>query len=347
MPIYSVFWTTIATFKFDEMNTTSVNNPSDEDYQTAGEWLELLSEQPLDELSKRRLLHWLDSHPERRALLERMVTTWADPALSAAAQNLVAAQSNRQQAPVTHFRRGAAWAVCFSLCLALLVSNRFLSDAPEISRSLPFATATGIRHDLQLEEGSLLEISPASRLAITLNATRRHVELQQGAAYFRIAKDKTRPFSVSIGSASVVAVGTEFNIDRLAEATEVTVYEGAIDLRAEPQDAPLRLVAGDQARVSATGIKLKKVELTGLVDWRSGWLELQDGNLGFLVEQLNRYSSSQIQLADPDLAQLPLAGRFQLKNVAASLALLTELHPLEQRHINQQGAAVIQLMARN
>lgn len=329
------------------MTYSSLNQPDDEDYQAAAEWLELLGEQPLDELSKRRLLHWLESSPTRRALFERMLNSWADPALTRAAQAVTQVNRPARAQPAADFRRGARWALCFSLCIALLVSNRFLSEAPATSKTLPFATATGIRHDLQLEEGSLLEISPASRLAITLDTTRRHVELQQGAAYFRVAKDKNRPFAVSIGTASVVAVGTEFNIDKLAQATEVTVYEGAIDLRAHPDDPPTRLVAGDQAQVSASGIRLQKVELAGLVDWRSGWLELHEGNLGLLVEQLNRYSPNRIQLADPDLAALPLAGRFQLKDVAASLELLTELHPLEQRRINQQGVAVIQLAARN
>lgn len=328
------------------MNTIPVNSDND-DYQTAAEWLEQLSEQPLDELSKRRLLLWLDGDNERRALFERMLDTWGDPALSAAVQTATGVKRQTRDKPVTDFRRGASWALCLSLCIALLVSTRFLSDAPATGKTLPFATATGIRHDLQLEDGSVLEIGPASRLAITIDGQQRNIELQAGAAYFRVARDKNRPFAVSIGTASVVAVGTEFNIDRLAQATEVTVYEGAIDLRAHPADTPTRLVAGDRAQVSDYGIALQKVELAGLVDWRSGWLELDEGNLGLLVEQLNRYSSNQIQLADPGLAALPLAGRFQLKNVTASLELLTELHPLEQRRINRHGVAIIQLAARN
>ena len=126
------------------MNTTSFSNNSDDDYQTAAEWLEQLSEQPLDELSKRRLLLWLDGGNERRALFERMLGTWADPALTQAAQSLLASESAHTATnAIAGFRRGAAWALCLTLCVALLVSNRFLGEAPA-AKTLPFATATGI-----------------------------------------------------------------------------------------------------------------------------------------------------------------------------------------------------------
>lgn len=328
------------------MNTTSFSNNSDDDYQTAAEWLEQLSEQPLDELSKRRLLLWLDSGNERRALFERMLSAWADPALTQAAQSLLASQSARTATNANAgFRRGAAWALCLTLCVALLVSNRFLGEAPA-AKTLPFATATGIRHDLQLSDGSLLEISPASRLAITLDAQQRNIELQEGAAYFRVAKDKSRPFAVTIGTASVVAVGTEFNIDKRLQAVEVTVYEGAIEVRANPAAQPLLLRAGERALISAKGVETLAVNLAELVDWRSGWLELQNGTLELVVDQLNRYSPTPIQLADPALAKIAVAGRFRLKEVDATLQLMTELHQLEQRQTTRQGKAVIQLFAR-
>lgn len=329
------------------MNTTLPNKDSDDDYQTAAEWLEQLSEQPLDELSKRRLLLWLEGKPGRGALFERMLATWADPALSQAAQHLLASQSRSASTfPDAGFRRSAALALCFTLCVALVISTRFVGDAPAVSKTLPFATTTGIRHDLQLEDGSLLEISPASRLTITLDAQQRNIELQEGAAYFRVAKDKTRPFAVTIGTASVVAVGTEFNIDKHQHDVEVTVYEGAIEVRANPVAQPLLLRAGERALISAKGIQTLAVNLSELVDWRSGWLELQNGTLGLVVEQLNRYSNTPIQLADPALAHIPVAGRFRLKDAHATLQLLAELYRLERRDVTFQGAPAIQLFAK-
>jgi transmembrane sensor len=68
--------------------------------------------------------------------------------------------------------------------------------------------------------------------------------------------------------------------------------------------------------------------------------------LGLVVEQLNRYSPTPIQLADPALAKIAVAGRFRLKEVDTTLQLMAELHQLEQRQITQQGKAVIQLFAR-
>lgn len=327
------------------MNPTPLTADSDDDYQRAAEWIDFLSEQPLDDLSRRRFVLWLDGSPERRALFERMLANWADPALTQAAQALLAdiplSRSSRFRWQPT--RTGAALAACMSLCIALLISKPWWNESPAAHKTLPFATAIGLRHDLQLADGSLLEISPASRVEINLNDQRRNISLQQGAAYFRVAKDQTRPFEVRIGAASVIAVGTEFNIDKTADQIEVTVYEGAIEVREHPKARPHLLRAGERALIGASGLRTLTVKLNEVVDWRSGWLEVDDSKLGALVEQLNRYSSKPIRLQDQNLADTPVAGRFRLKDTRETLQLLAELYPLQFKEVTAQGEAEIHL----
>lgn len=327
------------------MNTTPLTTDSDDDYQRAAEWIDFLSEQPLDDLSRRRFLLWLDGQPERRILFERMVINWADPALTQAARAVLTStplsRSTRFSWKRTH--TGAALAACILLCIALFIGRPWSDEGLTEYNTLPFATAIGVRHDLQLADGSLLEISPASRVEVSLNDQRRNINLQQGAAYFRVAKDQTRPFEVRIGAASVIAVGTEFNIDKTADQIEVTVYEGAIEVREHPAARPHLLRAGERALIGTGGIRTLTVKLNELVDWRSGWLEVDDGKLGALVDQLNRYSSKPIHLQDHTLAGMPVAGRFRLKDTRETLQLLAELYHLQLKEVTAQGGVEIHL----
>lgn len=327
------------------MNPTPLTSDSDDDYQRAAEWIDFLSEQPLDDLSRRRLLLWLDGKPERRALFERMLTNWADPALTQAATALLASTS-LSRSPRFSWQRmhtGAAVAACVMLCIALLIGKPWWEESSAAPNTVHFATAIGLRHDLQLEDGSLLEISPSSRVEINLNDLRRNITLQQGAAYFRVAKDQTRPFEVRIGAASVIAVGTEFNIDKTADRIEVTVYEGAIEVREHPAARPHLLRAGERALIGSGGIRTLTVKLNELVDWRSGWLEVDEGKLGALVDQLNRYSNKPIHLQDHTLAGMPVAGRFRLKDTRETLQLLAELYQLQIKEVAAQGGVEIHL----
>lgn len=326
------------------MNNKPVNTYSDDDYLRAAEWLEQLSEQPLDELSRRRFLLWLEATPERRALFERLLATWNDPALTQALQAILPA-TTKARAPL--FNPAWRMGLAASFCLVMMTATAFLvipNTSPKVAT--PLITKVGIRHDLQLDDGSQLEVGPASRISVSLTEQYRQVALEQGAAHFRVAKDKNRPFEVRINDASVVAVGTEFNIDKTAAQIEVTVYEGAVEVRDHPGNSPQLFRAGERALISAAGIQRLSVNLQQLVDWRSGWLELDNGKLGPLLEQLNRYSHTPIRLPDTRLASMPVAGRFYLRDTESTLRLLTELYRLQLNTVMSQGQTELQLTAK-
>mgnify|MGYP002716876965 CR=1 FL=1 len=327
------------------MNSKPVTADSDDDYLRAAEWLEQLSEQPLDELSNRRFLIWLEGAPGRRVLFERLLACWNDPALTQVLEELLPTTASvRPQDSIFRFWRAG---LAVSLCL-MLVSGAFLLVNTDTNPTapMPLATKAGIRHDLLLDDGSQLEVGPASQISVLMTKQRRQIALEQGVAYFRVAKDKSRPFEVKINDASVVAVGTEFNIDKTANQIEVTVYEGAVEVRDQAANRPELLRAGERALISTAGIQRLSVNLQQLVDWRSGWLEVEDGKLGQLLEQLNRYSQTPIRLQDPALAQIPVAGRFHLKETESTLQLLTELYGLQLTQGIHQGKTELQLAAK-
>lgn len=306
-------------------------------YLRAAEWLDAMSDGPLDEVSARRFMHWLHSTPECRVIFERMLETWANPELTEAVSQTLRGVPGASNT-ANFFTRCTRWhaplwfgaVACGLVIFAVMMSVKFSQATPPLDAALSINTAIAQTRDQALADGSLLEIGAAASIEVAYKPDQRLVHLHQGAAYFTVAADKQRPFAVFIGPASVIAVGTQFNIDKTANGVDVTVYEGAVEVRGSATQAPQLLRAGERVRITKDGLAtVEAVALAQLVDWRSGWVDLADESLGYLLEQLNRHSETAIELAEPGLAQLRVAGRFRLRDTDATLALLAELHHLD------------------
>lgn len=79
---------------------------------------------------------------------------------------------------------------------------------------------------LQMDDGSVVELSPKSSIAFNkpfvLNG-KRDIYLK-GEAYFKVAKDKTKPFTVYSESIATTALGTSFTIRSFKEESFINVH---------------------------------------------------------------------------------------------------------------------------
>lgn len=109
-------------------------------------------------------------------------------------------------------------------------------------------TDIGERRSITLADGSTVDLNARSRLRIEFSTRERRVELLDGQAFFQVVKDKRRPFIVSSGTATVRAVGTEFDVYRRDSDTTVTVLEGRVAVysavRRDRPDVSLQSGAG-------------------------------------------------------------------------------------------------------
>ncbi|WP_027328491.1 FecR family protein [Marinimicrobium agarilyticum] len=320
------------------MSSKSINThaPRTAAYEEAAAWLERLSDGELDKVSAHRFNRWLNTD-DNQALFDRLLRTWSDPALTEAAQQSQTHTPLRERYRVASRAWHRFWwggAVLASLLLAVWLVPSFYPPATGPAVTVQsVATGVGAPKDLTLADGSSVHVAALSSLEVRLEETRRLVALKRGAAYFAVAPDKQRPFSVQMGRASVTAVGTAFNIDRTASGIDVTVHEGAIEVRAHPDAKPSLLRAGERVRITETGLsEVQAVALAQLVDWRSGWVEVQDETLAFLLEKLSRHSPTPIRLASAELGELRVAGRFRLQDTDTALTMLSQLYPLKVDH---------------
>lgn len=111
-------------------------------------------------------------------------------------------------------------------------------NAPQLESSHPEIfvenTSKQIRQ-FQLEDGTTVKLSPNSSLKYPkpFPAEYRHLELH-GAAYFDVAPDKNRPFSVSSSGVKTTALGTAFLIRAWKKnKTEVRLFHGKVRITAD------------------------------------------------------------------------------------------------------------------
>ncbi|MBV4357332.1 FecR family protein [Pinibacter aurantiacus] len=149
----------------------------------------------------------------------------------------------------------------------------------------------GGRYKLQLSDGSQVWLNAASSIKypVAFTGNERKVFIE-GEAFFEIAKDASKPFSVQTTNASIQVLGTTFNINTyIDEPRESAVLvEGSIKVVTGKQQQIL--VPGQQANIEPSGTVTTGVasmqEVTG---WKDDNFVFKDEPIENIMRQLARW----------------------------------------------------------
>ena len=199
-----------------------------------------------------------------------------------------------------------------------------------------YRTAVGNLESMPLADGSEATLSSNSRILVALSRRERHIELQQGEAFFHAAKDPARPFVVAVGERRVVAVGTRFSVRRDDAGLRVVVTEGVVRLESDAGPDGRRqpttlLPAGSLALVDNTGTLVRSgtvEQAEQYLSWREGYLAFHDTPLAAAVAEFNRYNARRIVIGDPDVAAMRVGGNFRWSNTEVFVRLLEQGFPI-------------------
>lgn len=195
-----------------------------------------------------------------------------------------------------------------------------------------FETPVGAERTVELADGSRLQLNTLSSVEVHFSASVREVILRQGEVFCTVTKDPSRPFVVKVGSVSVRAVGTAFDVLREPARTNILVTEGAVRLLTEGQThsrGPALLEAGHRATLVRGEAKddfviapIEPEESARLLAWREHQLEFKESSLAEVVRQFNRYNTQQLVIADAETAAVEIGGRFNPNNIEGFVRLL-------------------------
>jgi len=317
--------------------------------EQAAHWWVVLRDANVSAAEKREFAEWVTRAPERveaclhlarvQAAVSRPDVRWPKVSSEELVRDALATPEDSVVPlyPGVHRRREEPrrrptlqWAVglAASLLLAACLGWWLTLSHPE-----QFQTKIGEQRSVLLADGSRVTLNTGSKIQVRLQADHRIVELLQGEALFEVAHDMRRPFDVRMGDVVVRAVGTQFDIDRRAARTVVTVVEGRVAMIAagsRTEHLPV-LSAGDRVVVDSggPGVLQHGVNLAETTAWMQRQLVFQHRPLGEVAEEFNRYNAGRIDIRSPTLRAQEVTGTFRSDDVASFVAVLEGIPGVE------------------
>lgn len=202
-----------------------------------------------------------------------------------------------------------------------------------------------------LPDGTLVRLNAGAVLAERYTRAERTVQLVHGEAYFAVVKEAVRPFVVEVGGVRVRAVGTAFGVSVAADAVDVLVTEGTVEVDASRGNAPTVAVAeprplvtaGHRAVVSrATASAAPTVSITAVDllevnqanSWRGGLLRLGGARLGELAVEFERLTGRRLIIDDPELRAMSVGGRFPGNDVDGFVRVLEQHYGVRAQRLD-------------
>jgi transmembrane sensor len=303
--------------------------------EEAADWADRLDS--LTAAERTELGAWLHRAPHNRAALARMVRLLGDPALFEVIET--AGHVHVPVAPRARTRRwrrtdrpmprhGVAAALAATLVAAVVAPVAWQRLNPgNVVVARTYDTGVAQQRQLTLPDASTMRLDAATQVAIAFSPTARDLSLVRGAARFEVRHDAARPFAVSTPEGQMIALGTDFSVDRGAGHSELRVFRGRVRLSVPGQPAVV-VTAGHWAEAGAGRIALHRFDPADHQDWQDRWLTGERIRLGDAVARIGRYSERPVRLADPRLADRTFSGRFRLDRPAESLRLIGALFDL-------------------
>lgn len=224
-------------------------------------------------------------------------------------------------------------ATAATLCIAVLAVWFVVSPSH-------YETGIGEQRSVALDDGSIITLNTSSRIEVKYAGHSRFIRLVRGEALFKVAHDPARPFDVSVGTAVVRAVGTQFNIDRRTDRTTVTVVEGSVKVIAEhegsqssaagssdPSREPLSEVIAAAQRIVVTESSISPPErvadLAPVTAWTQRQLVFENRPISEVAAEFNRYNRHRIMIEPGELQAQQVTGVFQAHDTASFLAFVS------------------------
>lgn len=121
----------------------------------------------------------------------------------------------------------------------------------------------------------------------------RHVILN-GEAFFEVAKDKTKPFTVFANGVKTVVLGTKFNVSAYKNMPNVNIalVEGKVEVQTEGGRDKMILKPSEMASFNtrSTILTRSQFNLSAVSSWRNGSIVFEDSSFEEVAAKLtNRY----------------------------------------------------------
>jgi transmembrane sensor len=204
------------------------------------------------------------------------------------------------------------------------VKTEYIADSIYEEYSAP----PGVKSTLTMQDGSkvLLNSGSSVRFIKNFEEDKRLIYLE-GEAYFEVAKDTLRPFSVITGDVTTTALGTSFNVSAYPnEVLKIALVEGKILVDvAQKEDSRVLLEKGEALKINTDSGEVKKelFDTELVIAWTKKKIIFQRVKLTEAVRILENWYGVKFKFKNYPSPDLVLYGVFQdetLENILEGLS---------------------------
>ncbi|WP_454692608.1 FecR domain-containing protein [Achromobacter aloeverae] len=278
-------------------------------------------------------LRWRAAHPDHERAWQRIESVngrlheMSSPIKSAIAHATLTQPNSRGRRQAVKglallvFAGGGAWVV--------------QAHTPWRLWTADYRTARGERRTVMLADGTEVVLNTDSAIDVSFDQARRRVRLIAGEILVTTAPDigpAHRPFMVETAQGQARALGTRYAVRLLDGATDVAVFEGAVEVRLNDDPGQARVVhAGQQTAFTSMRIDAPGPVEDSSAAWAEGLIVARGLALVDFLRDLNRYSAVTLD-CDPAVARLRVSGSYPLNDIRSVMDSVASTLGLRVRH---------------
>ena len=227
------------------------------------------------------------------------------------------------------------------LALPVMLGIGWYLGSKEISSETQMCEVTAPKGQISkcvLADGTEVWLNAGSTLKYdaALKGNLREVNLD-GEAYFKVSKNKHKPFVVITEHAQIKVLGTIFNLKAYSgeNKVETTLEEGCVAFSLNGSATkPVELKPGEQVvyNISEKKITVGKVETYLHTAWKDGKFVFKDADLQAIIQELEKLYDVRIHLENDSLLKLRFRGMFEYEqNIFSALETLERTTNIKYR----------------
>lgn len=203
------------------------------------------------------------------------------------------------------------------------------------------ATQAGEKLTVQLSDGTVVKLNADSRLEFpeSFGSDERGVKLI-GEAYFDVARDTERPFTIETGEIVTTVLGTSFNVAAYPEEAEIAVavvtgkvqVESFSKINQDMEDTELVHLTPNKQAVfirESKELLVTPFDMEQAIGWKEGIIVFQSASEKEVMEQLERWYGVTIQVGTSGNRDWDLTARFNNQSLEEVLTSLSHTASFE------------------
>ena len=199
----------------------------------------------------------------------------------------------------------------------------------------------GGEYFLTLADGTEVWLNAETEIRYPVQFTgNKRVVYLDGEAYFTVAPDKKKPFTVVSTHASVSVLGTQFNFRAYPDEQDVqtTLVSGSVIMQSEKYKQQIKLVPGEQGVLEKNSAKLMKQEVNTYLytAWKDGRFAFRDARLEDLFNILARWYDLSVFYQSPEAKDIRFTGDLNKTDDFKSILKIIEQNERVTFTVNQR-----------